>query len=174
MAHEVGIVGPPLHEESETMIVCGTGHRPDKLGGYSKSVFEDLVSLASWWLVRNEIGHVISGMALGWDQALAVAAIRHGIPVAAYIPFEGQESRWPEASQTYYRKILKKCHRIHIVCSGGYSAAAMQTRNERMVDDSDVVLALWDGSSGGTGNCVRYAVRKKARIVNLWDVYTLV
>lgn len=156
------------------MTVSGTGHRPDKLGGYSKPAFEGLVDLASWWLQRNPVDHVISGMALGWDQALAVAAIRLDIPVCAYVPFEGQESRWPESSQTYYRKILRKCHHISIICEGGYSREAMQIRNERMVDDSDVVLALWDGSSGGTGNCIRYATRTKAEIVNLWDVYKFV
>ncbi len=33
----------------------------------------------------------------------------------------------------------------------------MQVRNEYMVDRADLVLALWNGTPGGTGNCVRYA-----------------
>jgi uncharacterized phage-like protein YoqJ len=35
----------------------------------------------------------------------------------------------------------------------------MQVRNEWMVDHCNDLLAVWDGSDGGTGNCVRYAQR---------------
>lgn len=55
------------------MIVAGTGHRPNKLGGYGDDVFERLVALARTYLWHMEPWHVISGMALGWDQALAQA-----------------------------------------------------------------------------------------------------
>jgi uncharacterized phage-like protein YoqJ len=33
----------------------------------------------------------------------------------------------------------------------------MQIRNEWMVDRCDKLIAVWDGSKGGTGNCVDYA-----------------
>jgi len=46
---------------------------------------------------------------------------------------------------------------VVVVSEGGYSARNMQRRNEWMVDHSDKVLAVWDGSNGGTGNCVAYA-----------------
>jgi uncharacterized phage-like protein YoqJ len=47
----------------------------------------------------------------------------------------------------------------------------MQIRNEWMVDNAHIVLALWDGSSGGTGNCIKYANRKSVNkpIINLWS-----
>lgn len=38
-----------------------------------------------------------------------------------------------------------------------YKPWLMQKRNEFMVDRVDTVLAVWDGSDGGTGNCVKYA-----------------
>jgi len=47
----------------------------------------------------------------------------------------------------------------------------MQTRNIWMVDNCDLVLALWDGSDGGTGNCIKYANKIGKPIVNLWDKY---
>lgn len=40
-----------------------------------------------------------------------------------------------------------------------------------MVDNSNAVLALWNGSEGGTGNCVRYAKEKNKKIFQLWDKY---
>ena len=35
----------------------------------------------------------------------------------------------------------------------------MQARNEWMVDQATRLAALWDGSSGGTGNCFQSAGR---------------
>ena len=49
----------------------------------------------------------------------------------------------------------------------------MQQRNELMVNDSDMVLALWDGeSAGGTWNCIQYAGKVEKEIVNLWDAWS--
>jgi uncharacterized phage-like protein YoqJ len=44
----------------------------------------------------------------------------------------------------------------------------MQKRNEYMVDNSDIVIAVWDGSKGGTYNCVKYAEKlgKKIIVIN--------
>lgn len=55
------------------------------------------------------------------------------------------------------------------VCKGGYSPAKMQVRNMWMVEYSDAVLALWDGTTGGTGNCVEYARRVNKRLIPCWD-----
>jgi uncharacterized phage-like protein YoqJ len=45
----------------------------------------------------------------------------------------------------------------------------MQTRNKWMVDHSDMVLSLWDGSAGGTANCIEYARHVDKPVVNIWD-----
>lgn len=150
------------------MIICGTGHRPNKLGGYGKPAFERLVSLSGDWLDSNRPDVVISGVALGWDQALAVAAIRRKIETHAYVPCEGHSNIWPEESRRYYEKILRKCAVVRIA-PVAYSAKAMMDRNKDMVDAADLVLAIWDGSSGGTGNCVRYGEKQHKELVNLWD-----
>lgn len=154
------------------LVFCATGHRPDKLGGYDPSVLDGLVKLAEAYLIHNSPDEVISGVALGWDTAWAIAAIRLGIDLVSAVPFEGQECRWPEQSQRRYRKILSKSNHVEIVCPGGYSPAAMQKRNEWMVDNSQRVVALWDGSSGGTGNCIRYARARNAEIDVLWGCWS--
>ncbi len=42
----------------------------------------------------------------------------------------------------------------------------MQKRNEWMVDNCDMLVAVWDGTDGGTYNCIDYAKRmKKPRIL---------
>lgn len=155
------------------MIVAGTGHRPDKItmGGrnaYDAAVHARLVELAVAVLKQPRPKVVISGMALGWDTALADAAVELDIDLWAYIPFIGQEKRWPEASQAHYTRLLTLAEKVVVCSEGGYAAWKMQVRNKRMVDDCDRLLALWNGSDGGTANCVRYARERGRKIVNLW------
>ena len=153
------------------MIVSVTGHRPNKLGGYSTKAFEHLVSIFTVWLEENKPEEAISGMALGVDQAFAVAAIRLNIPVAAYIPCLNHSCKWPTPSQELYTRILNKCSRTVQVTEKTYTNDCMNKRNEAMVNDADLVLAMWDGSSGGTGNCVKYAEKRNKQLINLYKQF---
>lgn len=157
-------------------ILAATGHRPDKLGGYGPDVFESLVNLATGYFVLAKSAGaapdgVISGMALGWDMAWAEAAYRSGLPFVAAVPFEGQERLWPDSSKRQHADLLKRAAQVVVVCPGGYDPQKMQTRNRWMVDHADGLVALWDGSSGGTANCVKYAQRIGRPVVNLWSAY---
>jgi len=146
------------------MIVAATGHRPDKLpwhgvDGYAADARAHLEAFAVTILRALNPDTVVSGMALGWDQAVGEAAIQLGIPLVAALPFGGQELTWPRESQERYRALLKKTTTIKLVCEGGYAAWKFQRRNEYLVTSSHLLVALWDGSDGGTANCVRYAER---------------
>lgn len=152
------------------MNLAGTGHRPEKLGGYTAAVAERLFDLARAVLVREAPTKVISGMALGWDTALALAALDLGIPLLAAVPFAGQERKWPVPSQEIYRAIIARAE-VVVVCEGGYAPWKLQKRNEWMVDNADALIALWDGSSGGTANCVAYAAPRGIRMVNVWSTW---
>lgn len=155
------------------MIICGTGHRPNKVGGYSKEAFDKLVSLARTYLTAGEqIDIVISGGALGWDQALAEAALGLGIPIHLYLPFPGFEDRWPNESKAFLHSQMHRAAKVLFISEPSYAGWKMQVRNTAMVDASDRVLALWDGSTGGTGNCIQYAKKVGKPIVNLWDVFS--
>lgn len=151
------------------LILMATGHRPPKLGGYSPRVFDGLRSLAYDYLqsLPEKPEACISGMALGWDQAFAHAALNLEIPLWAYIPCPQQERMWPTSSQRDYQSLLSRAA-LTVTCSPRYSPACMQDRNIRMVDDSTHCLALWDGSPGGTGNCIRYLESRNRPFTNLW------
>lgn len=153
-------------------VTAGTGHRPPKLGGYSPGVYGALYRMARSWLEKEKPGCIISGMALGWDQALAHAANDVHIPFHAYIPFDGQEKTWPKVSQDFYHELLGKAARKVYTAEPGYAAWKMQHRNKAMVDACTHVLALWDGSEGGTHNCVKYAELRKKPIINLWPQWS--
>lgn len=150
------------------MIIAATGHRPPNLGGYGIEVQMKTRKLAREYLLEAKPSLVITGMALGWDQAVAKAAIDLRIPFHAYIPFKGQETVWPQASRLYYLELLKLSEHIEVCSDGGFSAAAMSQRNRRMVDACDGLVALWDGSSGGTCNCIGYATFAGKPYENLW------
>lgn len=153
-------------------VVCGTGHRPDKLGGYDDDTHMRLVRLAYGHIAEDpECRFVISGGALGWDQALARAAYTAGIRFAMYLPFEGFDIKWPKDSRGYLEWLCKCADEVKYICEPGYNPYKMQLRNEAMVNDADVVLALWNGTTGGTANCLRYAEKVSKPIVNLWNKY---
>ena len=135
-----------------------TGHRPEKIGGYvtPNPVEQAIRQKVRRFLCDLKPDKCIVGMALGVDQLVAEECIKYGIPFVAAVPFPGQENRWPEASKRKYKALLDKAAEIVIVCPT-YSRAALQLRNEWMVDHSDALIAIWDGSSGGTANCVAYA-----------------
>jgi uncharacterized phage-like protein YoqJ len=152
------------------MIIAGTGHRPNKLGGYSPLAVKKVTDLALSCLQEYAPSLVISGMALGWDSALAYAALELQIPLTCAIPFIGQEKMWPASSQKWYHETLARATTV-ITCSpGGYDVRKMQIRNCWMVDHCDTVLALWNGTSGGTANCIGYAKSIGRPIVNVWSL----
>lgn len=152
------------------MIVAFTGHRPDKLGGYKlpNKTYIHVCQQIEKNLLELKPEKIISGMALGVDQWAASIAIKLKIPFVAAIPFEGQETAWPLQSQHIFHSLLKYAAEKVIVCEGGYSAHKMQIRNEFMVDRCDKLIAVWDGTPGGTGNCVNYArnIKKEIIIIN--------
>lgn len=140
-------------------IVAFTGHRPNKIGGYQlpNPTYIHICQQIDKVLRELKPDKVISGGALGIDQWSAMIAHKFGIPYLLAIPFEGQESRRPEDSQKTFRLIRKLASEEVIVSPGGYSAQKMQIRNQWMTDHCDKLIAVYDGTPGGTGNCVQYA-----------------
>lgn len=148
-----------------------TGHRPNKLGGYTQQAHDRLLKLAISELTEIKPSRVITGMALGWDQAIAEAAIELSLPFSAYVPCDGQQSCWPTESQKIYDNLLSNAAEIIIVSPGPYAAWKMHARNKAMVNACERLLALFSGSPGGTASCVTYAETVKRPIINCWDRY---
>ncbi len=161
-------------QSAPTLSLAATGHRPNKLGGYSVDLRVRLTDHAVSYLhyinKTNPISEVISGMALGWDTAIAEAALQLSLPLVCAIPFPQQPALWPSHSVAYWAEIKAKAKEVHIV-SDFYTPTAFQQRNEWMVDRANYILALWNGSEGGTANCLTYARLKNKFILNVWDSF---
>lgn len=157
-------------------ILAATGHRPAKLGGYTTEATDKLFNFAVDCLLSEPYplsGKVITGMALGWDTAIAEAALAYNVELICAIPFIGQESRWQQSQQRHYDEILSQAAEVIVITSGGFSPEAMQLRNKWMVDHCDRLLSLWDGSAGGTANCNKYAKKVGRETVQLWPKWSL-
>jgi len=167
------------------MIVCFTGHRPNKLGGWDghnamagnvrAALHNAIVDVCKEYATKEPV-LFITGMAQGVDMwaADAVAQVRdliyNNVILEAYIPFVGQQNKWPLTGQKDYLKIICNCNRLHFVDEEGYAPWKLLNRNKAMVDKADLVIAVWNGDEkGGTAHCVRYAKSKDKKIINLWD-----
>lgn len=156
---------------ADKFVVAGTGHRPPRLKlGYDSESRHLLREFAREQLRSIEPTEVVSGMAQGWDQALAEAALELNIPFVAAVPFKGQEKKWPTEAQKIFRGILERAVLVQVVCDGSYAPWKFVRRDHWMADRCDGLLALWDGGrSGGTWGTVDYAMKKGKQVVNFWD-----
>lgn len=152
------------------MVISGTGHRPNKLGGYDEKTYQKYYQLAYDWLKEHKPRKVISGMAMGWDIALAEASLDLDIWTTLAFPCKNQNLKWQGWWNIKYEEIMKRADEGQWI-SEEYTPSCMQKRNIWMVDRADLILALWDGSDGGTGNCIQYANKKNKRIINLFNKY---
>lgn len=151
-------------------IIAVTGHRPGKLGGYGTDVLCRLTKLSTKYLRELSPKEVITGMALGWDTACALAAINLQIPFVAALPFEGQDRFWTRTQKLMYRNILTHASEV-VTLATRHDLTGYQQRNEWMADRCEEVLALWDGSPGGTANMIRYATGpgRWRKLHNVWE-----
>lgn len=155
--------------------VAVTGHRPDKLGGYN--AFENFKAIRRHmkdFLEQAPDGELrlLSGGALGIDQFWIEVGLYLQLPVIAVLPFNGYDARWPASSRTLYAKLLARCEEVSYIGSE-YKPDLYQKRNEFLVDNSDVLVAYYDGSSdGGTKHCIDYAISENKTIneFNIGDI----
>lgn len=161
------------------MIIAVTGHRPNKLGGnydinapFNKRLRQIMKDFVEEKLKEaNDTITMISGMALGVDTQWALAALElrakypGRILLEAAIPCLNQDKFWRKESKETYRYLIKEADIVTYVSKKEYAPYLMQRRNEYMVNKADILLAIWDGSQGGTANCIKYAQKVKKEIV---------
>ncbi len=144
-----------------------TGHRT-----YRGEAAEALAALLGE-LHAEGYRRFLCGMALGFDMAAAeaVLALRAAHPevrLVCVVPFAGQDRRFPAVEQERYRRILEAADET-VVLRDDYRPDCYARRNDCLTDGASVVVAWYDGSSGGTHYTVRRARRLGLRVLNLWQ-----
>lgn len=154
--------------------ICVTGHRPGKMYGYDLSDvrYQALKEKFKEILIREGCREGITGMALGVDTVFALAVLElkeEGYPIKLHcaIPCRNQSRLWRQESKKLYEEILENADIVHLVSDDEYKPYLMQKRNTYMVDLSDKVIAVWDRSPSGTGNCVAYAQKKGKEVIRI-------
>ena len=156
---------------------CFTGHRPAKLPWkYNENDLRCLrlkQRMADALELAYEQGyrHFICGMAMGCDLyfcecVLAMREVHPDITVEAAIPCPTQADTWPAAEKVRYQRLVSACN-FETMVSDVYTASCMQRRDRYMVDHASLLIAAFDGSSGGTRYTVEYALNRGLSIVDI-------
>ncbi len=164
------------------MFCCFTGHRPQSLLD-SREDSEYIINLKN--AISLEIEKAISdgffdfytGMAQGIDTFAAEEVLKkqekdNRIKLHAAIPCEMQANSWNKKDKERYQRILDKCESITYV-SRHYYRGCMQQRNKFMVDNSERIIAVWNGeNTGGTAFTIKYATKngKEIHLIRLADL----
>lgn len=153
-------LNPPTEPISINLVVAVTGHRPDKLGGYKipNPLYDLVLAGLDEAFEQLKPSYVLTGMAIGVDQWAAEMCLNKGIPYVAAVPFDNQDKIWPPHVKAKYHWLLSKAYARYNISPGEYEGWKMQARNKWMVDSCQQVIAVWNGTPGGTANCVGYAV----------------
>ncbi len=142
--------------------VAITGHRPSKLGNADNMMVMQNRILPVY---LDDADLIIQGMAHGIDLMAAKTAYRLGKPFVAVRPWAGHTA--PGAWKKTYNWALKSAQSVHLISDeeefpGNWVYLA---RNRWMVDNADLVYAIWDGSESGTSYTATYALSKKIPVL---------
>lgn len=156
---------------------CFTGHRPEKLPwGRNEQdpgcqALKRRLRAVTEEAYHDGIRHFICGMARGCDLYFAeiILELRSRYPditLEAAIPCRSQSHGWRQEEQVRWQTILAACD-LETLVQEQYDPGCMLRRNRYMVDHSALVIAVYDGSDGGTRRTLEYAIRKKVPFVDI-------
>ena len=159
--------------------VAVTGHRPQYLiGGYdllhpSNIELKSELTRTLFELAKEQSTVLaLTGMALGVDTLFAesVLDLKEGDPdkylLECAIPHRNQDKMWKPKDKDWYNTILSFADKKTLVTDSDYKPYLLQKRNEYLVDNCDVLIAVWNGNSkSGTYNAVRYAKKHNKEII---------
>ena len=158
-------------------VIAGTGSRELILDVEKRRKVRDyLVDLLTQAKVKHgENLVVISGMAEGFDEALARAAIQAGVPFIAAIPNPGyldyywgkksllKVNRFKSANEvlSHALGVINVCPTLYGV-THNFMGGANFDRNEWMADHANIVW-VYNPTTKGTAQCYKYCKTKKIK-----------
>lgn len=141
---------------------CFTGHRPEKLQRSEEKVISALEEAIGEAVGRGFVTF-ISGMSRGVDIWAAEIILRYrdegrAVSLICAPPFEGTEKSWKKYWREKYTGILSRADEVVFAADRYTGIYLYQRRDEWMVDNSSLVIAVYDGERGGTRNTIEYAL----------------
>lgn len=106
-----------------------------------------------------------------WSARIIIAlkeSIYPHIKLISAIPCAKQYEVWKDQRCIdEWHFIVENADVVHYVSEEPYTPWCLQKRNEWMVDNSDYIISVWDGTTGGTYNCIKYARKYDKNILNI-------
>ena len=157
-------------EELRLHRCCFTGHRPDKMELGEKEI-KPLLEKAIDEAIADGYVTFITGMAMGTDIWAAEIVLERknqnkDIHLICALPHPNFEKGRSAAEKERFNKILKDADLVKEV-NDHYFAGCYQARNKWMVDNSSLIIALFNGGKGGTKNTLDYAERNGVNVFNV-------
>ncbi|MCH5205061.1 MAG: DUF1273 family protein [Oscillospiraceae bacterium] len=154
--------------------VSFTGHRPEKLPYFSEDDpmcidLKQRLKTQIEMLINEGADSFFSGMARGVDLWCAEIIIElkckfPELKLTAVIPCKTQTNNWDDQSIIRYNNILEHCDK-KIYISDNYNKSCMLKRDRAIVELCDVLIAVFDGAKGGTEYTVKYAEKKRKKVI---------
>ena len=130
----------------------------------------------------------VVGGALGFDTVafFIINKLKNRHPnlrIILAVPFKNQPIKWNNEDRNRYNEMLKLADAVVQVDEvllikkygekyvlskefqqlGQFSKSKLFDRNNYMVNISDFIIGVWDGSKSGTGQCIQYAQKNKVK-----------
>lgn len=131
-----------------------TGHRHLLYTSTNINAINNLIDLA----LEKETKIFLVGMALGTDQLAAQILSKRRLKWTAIVPCSDQSLMWKRQDKSRYKKLLDSADSVKVLYPK-YFKGVMHRRNLYMVKQSDLCLAVYNGSkAGGTFHAVNLAI----------------
>jgi len=149
------------------MTIAVTGHRDIVI---DENLIAQIDTFFMQMLERYEKVTLMSALADGADQLVAKRALKHKdiyLEVPLPLPQEDYEKTLTDKSN--FLKLLHEATRSYVLPK--VHTHSYKNLGYYLVQNADIVLALWDGTynaeRGGTGDVVRYAKSQNTTIVHI-------
>lgn len=115
----------------------------------------------------------VTSLAAGSDQMFAECVVDMGGELRVIVPCDGYENSFTSTDDlAKYRRLLAAATLITVLDHPIPSETAFWDAGKKVVDQADVVFAVWDGRPaaglGGTGDVVKYATDQRCDVVVVW------
>lgn len=114
----------------------------------------------------------ISALAAGADQLFAREVIALGGSLHVVVPATGYEETFSAAKRISYERLLSRAATVERLPYPTPSEEAFLGAGERVVQLSDLLVAVWNGlpaqGKGGTGDVVSYAQKRGVPVRIVW------
>ncbi|QCT95034.1 hypothetical protein FE773_07470 [Caminibacter mediatlanticus TB-2] len=173
----------------DNIIIGATGHidiekalninpKKEDLSEYDENLLDNMYKKLDELLNGLKNITFISGMARGWDEIIALFAIKNNYNLILAIP---NSVKWHKnriykkrVQAIFYDRILEykkaKIYEINKIYNDKFYYYSYFARNQFIVDNSDIILTFYGYKSGGTLDCIKRAKKLNKCIFNFYEI----